>query len=761
MALVVCKQNRVFSLSFFLIFLLFGLSLCIGLPVLKPVLAQSASPTPSSLPHWVEDLSVQLDGHLEERVWSEIGPITNWYQQRPNEGAPPSEKTEMWLLYDSEALYLAARLHERDPEAVTVRTLERDSYDLEAANQDAIGLVLDAFNDQRSGLAFIVTPAGVRTDLEISNDGRGTNPNWDTFWDAATHQDDNGWTVEMRIPFSSLRFSPTADGSAEMGLILWRHLARNAEYDVFPEIPNNWASSAFKPSQARSIHLQEVEATNPFYVKPYVLAGVEREEALSSDGTTYTSSRSWRRKGGLDVKYNVTSDLILDVTLNTDFAQVEADDQRINLSRFSLFFPEKRDFFQERANLFTYRLPGGPQRLFQSRRIGIHDGQPVPILGGARLTGRLAGWEVGMIEMQTGQTQVSGEEVPSENFGVLRVKRPAGTRGSYVGGMLTSRTDLQGSYNVVAGADADLHLGADYFVGLQMAQSREPGVSSLRSTLQSVVVQRRVRRGWSFGSSFRHTGSDFNPGVGFLRRAGVNRWGHRTQYTWFPGSENLVQNHDLAHRFEFIWGSDFGRLETSTSSLTWNVLLRSSARAQVRTKFFHESLRDGFSVGRGELDIEPGLYRYLEGQASYTTRSGVPFRLEVEARGGGYFDGRQYGATLSPSWTPSPHLSLQLDYVFNRIALPQGTFEGHVGRFRVRGALNPTLSASAYIQYNSSERILTPNVRIRYNPREGNNLYLVFNEGRRTSIRPEGRGATPLRVPRRTILLKYTYTFPF
>lgn len=710
-------------------------------------------------PRRVSDPSVQVDGRLQEGVWSEATAHTDWYQQRPNEGASPSQATAMWIVHDDEALYLAARLQERNPDHIAARTLQRDSYDLEAGNQDAVALILDTFNDQRSALGFVVTPAGVRTDLEIASDGRSTNPNWDGFWTAATQRDGQGWTVEMRIPFSTLRFSTGEQGRAEMGLILWRYRARNAEYDIYPAIPNEWSQSALKPSQAQTVRFRDVEATDPYFVKPYLLGGGEREETLNSENTAYAANRRWRRKVGLDVKHNVTSDLVLDLTLNTDFAQVEADDQRVNLSRFSLFFPEKRDFFQERANLFTYRLPGGPQRLFQSRRIGIYEGRPVPLLGGARLTGRLGNWELGAIGMQTRETTVDGDDVPSENFGILRVKRPAGTRGSYVGGLFTSRTDLEGDYNVVAGADADLHLGADYFMGLQLAQSWEPGARPSRSTVQSLLLQRRVRRDWSFGSSFRHTGSDFNPRVGFLRRAGVNRWGHRTQYTWFPGPESVTQNHSLAHRFEFIWGSDFQRLATSTSSLTWNLLLRSSARAEVRTKFFYEQLRDGFAVGTDEIEIGPGTYRYLEGQARYTTRSGRPFRLEVEGRGGGYFGGRRYSAELSPSWTPSPHLSLQFDYVFNRVARSGERFTGHVGRFRIRGALNPTLSASAYIQYNSSERLLTPNVRLRYNPREGNNLYLVFNEERRTTLRPRPQRPSVLRVPRRTVLLKYTYTF--
>jgi hypothetical protein len=721
--------------------------------------AQSVEETRSSVTHRIEGSAPRIDAVLDDKVWDEVPPLQDWYQQRPEEGAPPSEKTSMRLAYDEEALYLGVRADEEDPDAVTVRTLERDSYNLQEPEQDAVGIVLDAFNDQRTALSFIVTPAGVRTDVEIASDGRQVNPNWDTFWQAETRRTADGWVAEMRVPFASLRFDREKRGTVEMGLILWRYLARNAEYNVYPEISNNWASSAYKPSQAKPVTFQGVKAARPFYVKPYALAGLEREERLNAAEDQYRAHRRWRRKGGLDVKHNLTSDLILDLTLNTDFAQVETDDQRINLSRFSLFFPEKRDFFQERSGLFTYRFPGGPERLFQSRRIGIYEGQPVPILGGARLTGQVKDWEIGVIEMQTDEMTVRNGEVPSENFGVLRFKRPAGSRGSYVGGMVTSRSDLKEDHNVVVGADNDLHLWGDYFFGAQLAHTFEPGAEPARSTLGSLLIQRRVRRGWSFGSSFRHTGSDFNPRVGFLRRAGMNRWGHRTQYTWFPGEGHAIQNHSLAHRFEFIWGSAFNRLETSTSSLTWNFLFRSSATARLRAKFSHEQLREGFAVGGGELAVEDGTYRFVEGEASFTSRDGVPLQVEAELRGGEYFRGYRYGTTFSSDWTASPHFSLQLDYVLDRIVFSEETFTGHVGRFRVRAALNPTLSASAFLQYNSSERLFTPHLRVRYNPREGNNLYVVFREGRRTGPESVPSGPDLLRVPQRTILVKYSHTF--
>ena len=712
-------------------------------------------------PERVERAEVNVDGRLSEDLWRTTLPLTSWYQQSPNEGAVPSEVTEAWLVYDDEAIYFAARLYETDPDAITARTLERDSY---SPDQDAVAVILDASNDDRTAFAFIVTPAGVRTDLAVANDAEGAerswNFDWNTFWDAAVARREDGWDVEMRIPFSSLRFTPGADGSVEMGLILWRYLARNVEFTVFPEIPNRWDASAYKPSRALPVRFEGPQPKNPLYVKPYVLGGVAQESAFRTSQADYALDAEMQRDVGLDVKYNITSNLVLDVTANTDFAQVEADDEQVNLTRFSLFFPEKRDFFQERADLFEFRLPGGDQRLFQSRRIGIIGGQSVPILGGVRLTGQVGGWELGMLNMQTSEAWLGGFEaaVPSENFGVLRLQRPVLDQGSYVGGLVTSRVDADGYYNVMSAFDADLRLwGADY-LEVKLAHSAEPQSTFGKSLLAAIVMRRRIRQGFNYGASLQSIGPDFNPGIGFLVREGIARYGQRLGYAWFPEASSAIQNHELIHRAEFVVDTEQRWLETHTQTLAWEALFRSGATATLGAEVARERLLNGFSVGG--VPIPPGLYYFGGGEARYTTPTGAPLRLEAALLGGGYFGGTRAGVELAPIWSPSPYFSLGMDYLYDRVDVPGGVFTAHVARLRVGAALNRTLSASAFVQYNSSGHLVTPNVRLRYNPTEGSDLYIVYNEGLLTDRRPSD-AARP-RLPRtqaRTILLKYTYTF--
>jgi hypothetical protein len=717
--------------------------------------AQSASPM-GELPR-VERGDVVLDGRLDDAAWRSAIPLTLEHQLRPNEGASPTERTEVRLFYDGEALYIGARLHERDGSRIVSRAVERNAF--HRYDQDGFAVILDTNGDQRTAFGFIVTPAGARTDIAVFDEARVSwNSDWNAFWDAATATDADGWTLEMRIPFSSLRFEPGADGSVRMGLILWRYLARNDEFAVYPAIPNRWGNSAYKPGLAVPVVFRGVTAANPLYLKPYFLGGVERRHAAAADGGALVAEQrpSWNLGG--DLKYNVTSNLVLDVTVNTDFAQVEADDERFNLERFPLFFPEKRDFFQERADLFNYRLPGGSDRLFHSRRIGIAAGQPIPLHGGVRLTGQHAGWELGLLGMQTGRDEVGGAVVPAENFGVARVQRPVLDQGSYVGALFTSRTDLDGAHNLLYALDADVRVIGEHFVGLQAAGSSDRGAAAADGGMASIVVQRRINRGLSFGSSYGYVGRAFNPAVGFVRRTGTNRWGHRTQYTWFPGVESRVQNHSLAHRFEFVWDEQMRALETNTSSLNWDFRFRSGSSLRTHAEWTREQLETGFSVG--SLAVPAGRYGFVAGSIGVGSPSGADLQASASLNGGGYFDGHRVGAAASLAWNPGAAFGLGVESVANRIVLRAGREDVLISRLRFGTAWGRSVTANAFIQHNSSAGIVTPNIRIRFNPREGSDLFLVYNEALNTDLLP-GDPALP-RLPRsqfRSVQVKYTYTF--
>jgi hypothetical protein len=722
----------------------------------SPLWAQSVRPKNLSEILYIENPDIRIDGQLDESIWETLSPLTKWYQLTPDEGEMPSERTEMWLFYDENAIYLGARMYTKDISTLVTRSLERDSY---SPDQDAIAIILDTLNDNRTAFGFIVSSAGIRTDIAIYDDAEtGSTPwntDWNAFWDAATHLDSYGWSAEIRIPFSSLRFK-IKDGQIEMGLILWRYTALNVEYDVFPAIPNKWSLSAYKPSQALDIRFKKVEEKHPLYVRPYVLGGLEQENVLQPFPLAYKLQARYKRTIGLDIKYNLTSNLVLDGTLNPDFAQVEADDQRINLTRFSLFFPEKRPFFQERADLFDFRIPVGGQKLFHSRTIGIREGQAVPIIGGIRLTGQMGRWHLGFLEMQTAQSEIEDEPIASENIGVLRIKREVKNDGSFIGGMFTSRTDFVGNYNVVTALDTDISLLAPHvYLKIGLARSAEPGSRFGRSLMGSITLESRIRRGFSYAFAARHVGSQFHPGLGYLYRGNVNLLYNRLEYNWFPDIGSPIQSHGFQNKMIGIWNSETGEFETFDNNLFWEALFRSGAYMIINFKLMEENLQNSFSVG--EVKIDPGRYRFAYVDANFQSPSGRPFQMGITGIAGGYYGGWQLGSELFSSWTLSAYLTLRIEYIYNFVKIEELMYRPHVARFRLQAALNRSLAAGILIQYNSDLQQLSSNIRIRYNPSEGIDFYIVYNEGINTSLNDEFPSLP--RTLGRSILLKFNYTF--
>ena len=366
---------------------------------------------------------ITLDGVIDEPGWEKIVPF-QLIQHAPNFGENPTEKTVVLVAHDDEYLYLAGYLYDSEPSKILDATKQRDT---QAAATDFFGIVIDSFCDKENGLAFFTTPTGLRWDATIANDGVTDRPNempfgmsWDTFWDVAVSRNEEGWFAEFRIPFSSLRFQDE-EGRVVMGIISWRWIARKNEIHVFPSIsPDSGAWSMIKPSLSQEVTMQDVRPKKPLYITPYILGGHGRAYELNDAETDYLREDDPVFEAGLDIKYGITSNFTADITVNTDFAQVEADDVQVNLTRFSLFFPEKRRFFLERASTFEFRF-GGPNRLFYSRRIGINEDTDdmVRIYGGARLVGRVGGWDLGFLNMQTAKV----EGLPSENYGVLRIRR--------------------------------------------------------------------------------------------------------------------------------------------------------------------------------------------------------------------------------------------------------------------------------------------------------------------------------------------------
>lgn len=699
---------------------------------------------------------VELDGLSDEPAWQNIKPLPLTVHI-PNFRGQPSEKTDILVGYDDNYLYVAGRLYDSEPEKIQFPSKKRDDMKL---NNDWFGLVIDNFNDNENGLAFFTSPSGLRLDMTVFGDGQGdfpVNQNWNTFWDVKTKRNEEGWFAEIRIPLSSLRFQDR-DGRVVMGLITSRYIARKNEWIVFPAIPPNWGFwSPFKPSQAQEVVFEGLSSRKPLYFAPYVLGGLGQSFDLNDLETAYIQTDNTIGELGLDIKYGLTTNLTLDVTLNTDFAQVDADDQQINLTRFSLFFPEKRIFFQERASNFEFNF-GGPNRLFYSRRIGIYEEQVVPIYGGVRLVGRINDWDLGFLSMQTAAI----EDLPSENFGVFRVRRRIFNPFSYVGSMVTSRIGVDGSCNIAYGLDGIFRVFGDDYLTLMFAQTFENGKEnnplSLDPTRLRISWERRTIKGLGYDLSFSRAGEDYNPGIGFEMREDYSRLGNRLLYGWIPSEESWLLRHNIFLDGSVHFNNEDNSVQSADIGPGWYFDAKSGFFMNIAAKLYHENVEEEFSW-EDEADVPAGQYTFYGLTSQLWTPRGRLFDMGGNFDIGSFYDGWRVSLGIQPRWSVSPELELSGFYQFNWIDFPDRNqkFLAHIARLRALVMLSTKFSAMAFIQYNSATGAVVANIRIRFNPREGNDLYIVYNEALNTD-RYREIPALPYSSSR-AIMLKYTYTF--
>jgi hypothetical protein len=742
--------------------------------VVSPTIPQEKEPPAiaarSQTPVVIHRLSrpVTFDGLSHEEAWTDI-PVLPMVMMRPHFGFPPSEKTEVLIGFDDRYLWVAGRLYDSEPSRMLSSSKKRDYME---PNTEFFGVIFDTFNDKENGLGFMTTPTGLRWDAAIYNDAVSATPmempvnsSWNTFWDVEVVRNDQGWFVEMRIPFSSIRFQE-ADGRVVMGLLVYRWIPRKNEEIVFPAIPPRWGFlSAWKPSQAQEIVLEGVRSHDPLYIAPYVLGGSGYDFSLNDAETAYQRTRQPTAEVGLDVKYGLTSNLTLDVTVNPDFAQVEADDQQINLTRFSLFFPEKRLFFQERGSVFDFSF-GDFNQLFYSRRIGLYEDEEeeesrvVPIYGGVRMVGRAGSWDLGFMDMQTAPLKEEG--VPAENFGILRLRRRVFNPYSYVGGMITSRIGTDGSYNEAYGLDAIIRIAGDDYVTFNWAQTFENGrandPASLDPSRLRITWEKRTQEGFGSYLGLSRSGRDYNPGMGFEMRENFTAGQVRLLYGWLPGEKSFLQSHNISAGGYAFFRNEDNTLESAEAGPGWEFSTKSGFNGQFSLKAYYESFLEIFELS-DDCEVPPGDYTFYGLESYLMTPMGKAISGMMILRAGSFYDGRRISIGLRPSWGLTPDLTLSGMYEYNRIEFPdrnQG-FTAHLLQARLLATPSIKFSILTFIQYNSADDLVIGNVRFRYNPREGIDLYLVYNEVLNTD-RPGKIPAPPLSGSR-AVLLKYSYTF--
>ena len=713
------------------------------------------------------DEPLQVDGELNEAIYDTVPPVSDFIQQLPDVGEPATERTDTWIFYDAQNVYVAARNWDSAPESQWVANeMQRDSFQL--INNDSFSVGFDTFYDRRNGFIFMVNPIGGIFDFQITDEGN-PNTDWNPVWDVQTGRFDGGWTVEMEIPFKSIRFRP---GTSQIwGLQIGRNVRWKNEWTYLTPVPISGGPGMFRLSAAGTLTGVEVpEGNRTFEIKPYGIGSMATDV-----NAVPLVSNAGDGDFGLDVKYGVTQNLTADFTYNTDFAQVEVDEQQVNLTRFSLFFPEKREFFLEGRGIFDFGRgvtfggmtgPGGGGRpggggffgggyaptIFFSRRIGLDGGQTVPILGGGRLTGKVGNFSVGALNIQT--DDVAGTSAASTNFTVVRLKRDI-LRRSRIGGIFTGRsvsTEGDGS-NAAFGLDAAFAFYDNVNFNGYYARTRTPGLEGDDESYQAAFTYNGDR--YALGIDHLLVGDNFNPEIGFLRRDDFRRTFVQAQFSPRPASIDAVRQFTWGGSLEYILNGA-GQLESRVAQTSFGTEFENSDRFSVDVQRRYELLVEPFDIS-SDVSIPVGGHGFQDYYASYSMGAQRKISGTFSLQRGEFFDGDITAIGYSRGRIEiTPQMSIEPSISVNRIALPGGRFTTKLATTRFTYTFTPRMFFSGLLQYNSSRDVLSTNLRLRWEYQPGSELFVVYNDQRDT-----GLGRSFPMLDNRAFIVKFTRLFRF
>ncbi len=695
---------------------------------------------------------IRLDGVLDEPVYQTVSAITGFIQQIPDEGAPATEKTEAWIMFDSANIYISGRVWDTAPPSEWVANeMRRDTNQLR--DNDTFWVAFDTFYDRRNGVIFFTNPLGAIGDFAVTNEGN-PNSDWNPVWDVRTGRFEGGWTVEMEIPFKSIRYRP---GPTQVwGVQLRRNIRRKNESAFVTPVPIAAGRRGIQrlSDAATMVGLEVPEVSNTLDIKPYGIAGLT---------TDVNASPPTRNAGdgdvGLDVKYGITQNLTADLTYNTDFAQVEADEQQVNLTRFNLFFREKREFFLEGRGIFDFARRGGAQSprdsglrppggassrsfrgsrleptLFYSRRIGLEGENVVPIVGGGRITGKAGAFDVGALNIQTADDEISGAQ--PTNFTVVRVKRDL-LRRSSVGALFTNRSvSLEGDGSSrTYGADATFSLYDNVSLVAYLARTQTPDLDGEDMSYQGQFTYAGDRYG--FQADHLVVEDNFVPEVGFVRRDNFRRTYVSGRFSPRPQSTEAIRQFRLEGSLDYILTADTGQVETRETQLGFRTEFENSDQVGVSVADTYELLMGEFEPGPG-VTLPVGGYRFRDVEATYLLGTQRRLSGTFTARVGEYFSGTIRSMGFSRGRLAlTPQLSVEPTLSVNWIDTPQGSFRTELVVSRVTYTFTPRMFFSGLIQYNSATDTIGNNLRVRWEYSPGSELFVVYTEEQSTDpLRP-------------------------
>ena len=728
-----------------------ALPACALLLLLAATTATAQSVTQSSVARTVTAPVIEqpplVDGRLDDPAWQRASMLDGFLQRELREGEPVSERTEVRVLVSDDALYVGAWLFDRDAGSIVPGEKIRDGT---LDNSDSFALILDTYLDRQNGFVFATTPAGIEYDGQVVKEGEGGgvqvsgqpramsgsmggfNLNWDGSWSVVTSVDSLGWYAEFRIPFSTLRYAGGEAGS--WGVNFGRRIRRKNEDAYWAFIPRQF--NLYRLSRAGTLQLSELPTPRLATVTPYVLTSGQRDFVL---GTPARRHADW----GVDAKYGITQGLTLDLTYNTDFAQVEVDEQRTNLTRFPLFFPEKRPFFLENAGVFSAGTPQAVD-LFFTRRIGIDSlGRPVPILGGGRVSGRVGGVTVGALEIVT--DEVPGIQL-AQSYSVARVTRELSTR-SRVGliGVHRLAVDSAASRNTTVGLDARVGAGDAWTFDAWGARTSTPVRTgddfgfSVRANYSTAA--------WSNTARVVRVGPDFNPEVGFLNRLGgyefyelaLMRFVRSSRLPWMK-QWNPHSSYRGYYRPDGFWQS--GQVHVDLTEVEF----ANGGRFGPELNVFHEGLDEPFAIA-SNVTLPAGSYDFATVGLDWSTNPSAPLSMVVRGDFGPFYSGTRNGGSATLTYRRGASLSSSLLIDYNDVRLDQGSFERRLVGARLAYFFTPRVFLQSLFQYNNEARVWAGNVRFAWLSTAGTGLFLVINDGEEADgffrwRRPQSRSVT-------------------
>jgi len=702
----------------------------------------------------VERGRVAVDGRLDEQEWDSAPPADNFLQQQPREGAPATEahRSEVRFLYDDENLYIGAAFHEDEPSKLVVNELKRD---FSARDGDLYVVVIDTFGDKLNAYSFQTNPGCALRDTQSYDDGRTNNANWDGVWFCRSSIDGTTWYVEEAIPFKQLRF-PTEDEQL-WGLQIFRLIRHSNEQTIWNPVPRQY--NQFKTSYEGQLEgIRGVRPGRNIRVKPFV-----RGETRRRTGTTSSTG-----DGGLDVKIGLGTNLVLDGTFRTDFSQVEADAQQVNLTRFNLFFPEKREFFLENQGAFQVGPPAsGTSNLvpFFSRTIGLSDaGEPIPIVGGGRLTGKVGRNTLALLNIQTEDEERTGASpLPASNFSVFRYGREFLTN-SFAGVFYLGKE--RGSiFNRLVGTDLRFYPTRAWNIDAMFMHSEKTDVDGGNAWRTGVQYDSGLTQ---YTVNFTSLGNTFRDDLGFIPRQGVDITNATVMRRLRPRAlatriREIRPQLPYARYTRDALNPATGRaigVETQTLTPTLTFELADASIAEVPLLHDEEVLTAPFrpqGIPAGS-SIAPGRYSFNNGSITYNSSNARRLSPEAGYRFGEFYDGNRTGFTAGGRFRANANFAAALTWTRDAVDLPGGvSFNTNLASVRVDASFSTRMFLNAFIQYNSVTRQISSNIRYDFIHHPLSDIYIVYNDTHFVDIdRP-----TSAQLPSRALVLKVTHLLSF